>query len=113
MSKHIECITHSKKHNYISDRDAIKELLYLLDHNIFEGEDDDELFNQIELTVQGYTAHIGYFCPNTWDYVEKFCYTNIGFLIMSGELYEYPYYKELLDRCTAALKCTADDLDVF
>ena len=111
MSKHINC--HVKFHNYTSDRDAIKELLYLVDHDIFEGEDDDERFNQIELTVQGYTAHIGYFCPNTWEYAEVFLMQTIGFLIMCYELREFPYYEELLKRMTNALGCDAEDLDVL
>ena len=111
MSKHINC--HVKFHNYTSDRDAIKELLYLVDHDIFDGEDDDERFNQIDLTVQGYTAHIGYFCPNTWEYVEQFAWTNIGFLIMCDELYKFPYYEKLLNRACEVLNCAREDLDIF
>lgn len=111
MKKHINC--HVKFHNWQSSRDAIKELLHLLDYNIFEGEEDDEVFNQIDLTVQGYTAHIGYFCPNTWEYIEQFCYTNIGFLIMVDELFKFPYYEELLQRCEKALNCSREELDVL
>lgn len=113
-TKHIECRVKDSK--YIDNRIAIKELLYLVDHDIFENEDTDcsgGLFNQIDLTVQGYTAHINYFCPNTWEYVEEFVWTNIGFLIMSDELYKFPYYEELLNRATTVLGCSREDLDIL
>lgn len=113
-TKSIRC--HAKGSGYTFDsRKAIKELLCILEDatqaELWDLESD--LANQINLTVCGVTAHINYYCPNTWEYVEEFCYKNIGFLIQVDMLHEYPYYKQLLNRCCEALGCEAEDLDVL
>lgn len=112
-TKRIEC--HAKGSGYTFDsRKAIKELLAVLNSSNAELWDTNEdLANQIDLTVCGVTAHINYFCPNTWEYVGEFCYKNIGFLIMVDELYKFPYYGQLLNRCCEELNCEAEDLDVL
>ena len=109
-TKHINC---SSKCEYDWNvREVINQLIDILNADSVYFDSDGE-HEQIDITVSGITANIGYFCPNTWEYVEEFVWKNIGFLIMCYELYKFPYYEELLDMACNRLGCTAEDLDVL
>ena len=113
MKKHINCHTVPDKYEYNARR-VVAELLEVLNNDTAELWDSDPaLANKIDITVCNKTAHINYFCPNTWEYVEQFLLWNIGFAIVSAELNQYPYYADIAEVCAERLGCEVADFEVL